>query len=640
MASKKKGPNYDASSIKVLEGLDAVRKRPAMYIGSTDEKGLHHIFVEVLDNVIDEAIAGYCDTAWITIKEDGSLSVKDNGRGIPIDTHKSGKSALEVVMTNLHAGGKFDNKAYQVSGGLHGVGIKCTNALSSWMVTKVFKDGKVYEQEYKRGIPQTGVEPSGETDFTGTEHIFKPDEEIFSVTDFNYNRILKRCRENAFLVPGLTFFLVDERKDQQQSHSFYFENGIKTYVRAYNAGKKKLMHPIYIKEEEENVIIEVALQHTEESNTELISFTNNILNIEGGTHESGFKAALTSAVNSYAKDNNLLSKLKGALSGDDVREGLTAIISVKVPEPQFEGQTKLKLNNPEVKSIVYSSVREKLLEFFEEHPSEAKGLINKAVMAKKARVAAKKARKAIQRKGALSSTSLPGKLADCSSKDPEESEIYIVEGDSAGGSAKQGRDRMTQAIFPLRGKPLNAEKSHLASVLKNKEFANLVKALGAGVGEEMDLDNLRYHKVIIMTDADVDGAHIITLTMTFLFRYMPELIKQGYVYIAQPPLFKIVDGSKNVYWVQTEEEKEAIKARILKDGHKVSNVQRFKGLGEMNPKQLWHTTMDPENRILRRVTIEDAEESNIIFNTLMGSEVPPRRRFIMEHAKFADVDMD
>lgn len=631
--------SYNAQSITVLKGLEAVRKRPSMYIGSTDEHGLHHIVYEAMDNSVDEAIAGFCDTIWVSINEDGSVTVRDNGRGIPVEIHKEyKKSALEIAMTNLHAGGKFDKNAYKVSGGLHGVGVKCTNALSEWMETKVFINGKIYYQRYARGKALKDVEVIGDTELNGTSQTFYPDKEIFTTIEFDYNTLAKRCKQQAFLVAGLTFFIQDRRKGREELCTFYFEDGIKAYVKSINSGSDILMSPVYFKDLTNDVLVEVALQYRDSIKTEIRCFTNNIINLEGGTHDIGFRTALTKAINDYIKKNELLKGDDDALTGDDVREGLTAIVSVKVKDPQFEGQTKLKLNNPEVRGAVFSVVREKLLEYFSENPKEAKTVVEKCLLAKKARIAAKAARETVMRKGALSGMALPGKLADCTETDPSKSEIYIVEGDSAGGSAKQGRDRFTQAVFPLRGKPLNAEKSHLGSVLKNKEFEGLITALGAGVGEEIDIEKLRYHKVIIMTDADVDGSHIVTLVLTFLYRHMSKLLEEGYVYIAQPPLYKVVDSKKQSRWVKDDQGLEDLKKEIENQKTKIINIQRFKGLGEMNPEQLWETTMNPENRILKKVTIEDAEDTDQIFTTLMGDEVAPRKRFIVEYAKFAQID--
>lgn len=632
---------YDAQQITVLKGLEAVRKRPAMYIGSTDTYGLHHLVYEAIDNAIDESLAGFCDTVWITINKDGSITVKDNGRGFPIGEHKDfpGKSALEVAMTNLHAGGKFEKGAYKVSAGLHGVGIKCTNALSKWMRTQVFKDGKIYEQSYERGKAVSKLEIVGKSKETGTAQTFMPDEEIFSTTEFNFNTLVKRARQQAFLVAKLRFILKDERPKPHRVHSLYFENGIKTYVRIINSGSNTLMEPMYLKDSSNDVMVEVAFQYRDSINTEILCFTNNILNADGGMHDVGFKTAITKAINDHGKKTGIFKSEKDVLTGDDVREGLTAIVSVKLHDPQFEGQTKLKLNNPEVKSAVYKVVREKLMEHLDENPKESRAILERALLAQKARVAAKAARDTIMRKTALAGMTLPGKLADCSETDPTKSELFIVEGDSAGGSAKQGRDRFTQAVFPLRGKPLNAEKAHLGAVLKNKEFEGLVTAVGTGIGENINLEKLRYHKLIIMTDADVDGAHIYTLVLTFFYRHMPELIEAGHVYLAQPPLYKIVDNKKNSYWVKDDEARIAVEQKIANNGAKVVSMQRFKGLGEMNADQLTETTMSAETRTLKRVSIDDAEEADRTFSTLMGDEVAPRKRFILEHAKFAELDV-
>ncbi|HOU76318.1 MAG TPA: DNA gyrase subunit B [Candidatus Dojkabacteria bacterium] len=632
--------SYGADNITILKGLEAVRKRPAMYIGSTDEHGLHHIIYELIDNSIDEAIAGFCDTIWVTIHKDGSLTVRDNGRGIPVGIHtKTGKSALEIAMTNLHAGGKFDKKSYKVSSGLHGVGMKCTNALSEWMLTRVYTDGGIYEQKYERGIPVTEVEKKGDTKEHGTEHTFYPDKEIFSTTEFKLNTIVKRCRQQAFLVAGLMFFVTDERLEEPKKYSCYFESGIKSYVRIINSGSTILSGVFTCNDTVDDVMVEIALQYRGSNDMEIKSFSNNILNVEGGMHEVGFKSGLTKVLNEYAKKKELIKNIKDQLTGDDVREGLTAIVSVKVREPQFEGQTKMKLNNPEVRGAVYKVMYDKFLEYLEEFPDSAKAIMEKCFLARKARIAAKAARESVMRKGVLSGPTLPGKLADCTETDPVKSELYIVEGDSAGGSAKQARDRFTQAVFPLRGKPLNAEKAGIANILKNKELEGLVTAMGAGIGDQINLEKIRYHKLIIMTDADVDGSHIVTLVLTFLFRHMRKMIESGFVYVAQPPLFKIVDTRKNVFWVKDEIERDNKVAEILANGNKIVNVQRFKGLGEMNPEQLWETTMNPEVRILKQINIDDAEEANRIFTTLMGDEVAPRRRFILEHSQFAELDI-
>jgi DNA gyrase subunit B len=631
--------NYDASKIRVLEGLEAVRKRPAMYIGSTDTTGLHHLLKEVIDNSVDEAIAGHCDHITVVVHKDGSLEISDNGRGMPVDTHKQTKvSALETIMTSLHAGGKFDDGAYKVSGGLHGVGIKCTNALSEWMKTTVYKDGKIYQQEYKQGDKQTEVEEIGKTDKSGTTHIFYPDKEIFSTIEWDIKKIIKMCREHAYLTGGLRFTVIDERAEEKpEIFELYFENGVKSFVQFMNMDDNVITNTFSINGEEDGVIADVAIQYTESLDENIKCYTNNIINPEGGTHLTGFKSALTLSSNDYAKEKDMLKGVKGNLSGSDIREGITAVISVKVGDPQFEGQTKIKLNNPEVKSAVQKIMKDALDTYFRERPSQAKSIISKAVLAKKARAAAKAARDAVVRKGALESGGLPGKLADCSSKKPEESELFIVEGDSAGGSAKQGRDRETQAVLPLRGKIINSQKYRIDRVLANNEIKDIVTALGIGIGETLDLSKLRYHKIILMNDADVDGQHITTLVLTILFRFFKPLIEEGYVYVAQPPLFKVNIGKKKYYFVN-DEEKDKFVAEARKKG-KNPTINRFKGLGEMNPSQLAETTMDPEQRVLKRVNIEDVEQAEKTFEMLMGKKVPPRRRFIQANAKLATLDV-
>lgn len=634
--------NYQASNIQVLQGLEAVRKRPAMYIGSTDRNGLHHIFTEILDNSVDEAIAGYCSRIWVTLHSDGSLSVKDNGRGIPVEIHSQTKvSTLETVMTNLHAGGKFEEGAYKVSGGLHGVGMKCTNALSEWMVTTVQRDGGIYQQEYKRGIPQAPVKQVGDSNLTGTEHRFLPDSDIFTEVDFDFKDIVKKCRQHAYLTAGLRISVKDERVEKGKEpklFDLYFEDGIKSYVLFMNIDEKFVNEdPFYIKKELDGVLVETAIQYTNAMDENVKCYTNNIINPEGGTHLSGFRTALTSAINTYAQKTDLLKGLTTSLSGDDVREGLTAVVSVKVANPQFEGQTKIKLNNPEVKNAVAKIVRDELLMYFEEHPKEAKAIIDKAVLAYKAKAAAKAARDAVIRKSALESTTLPGKLADCISKNPADSELYIVEGDSAGGSAKQGRDRHTQAVLPLRGKIINTHKYRVDRVLGNNEFKDITTALGVGIGDTLDISKLRYHKVIIMSDADVDGLHITTLVLTLLYRFFKPLIDGGYIYVAQPPLHKVEIGKKKYYFLN-DSEKDAF-IRKAKDAGKNPTSNRFKGLGEMNPEQLWETTMSPEKRALKQVSIEDGEEAEKVFEMLMGTEVPPRRRFIQKYARRANLDV-
>ena len=631
--------NYGASNIQVLKGLEAVRKRPAMYIGSTDVHGLHHIFIEILDNSVDEAIAGFCDHIWVTLNKDGSLTVKDNGRGIPVETHAETKvSTLETVMTNLHAGGKFESGAYKVSGGLHGVGMKCTNALSEWMITTVRRDGGVYQQKYERGAPVAPVEKIADTNETGTEHTFMPDDKIFSTTEFDFQTIVKKCRQHAYLTAGLRISVIDDSEGNHKQYDLYFEDGIKSYVQFLNLDEKVIGNePFYMSKQEDDVVVEVAMQYTDGMDEDVRCYTNNIINPEGGTHLAGFRTAITSALNTYAQKAELLKGLSGTLSGDDVREGLTAVVSVKVPSPQFEGQTKIKLNNPEVKSIVGKVVRDELLTFLTENPLIAKEIIGKAVLANKAKAAAKAARDAVIRKSALETTTLPGKLADCTSRDPVECELFIVEGNSAGGSAKQGRDRHTQAILPLRGKIINTHKYRGDRVLENSEFNDITTALGVGIGDTFDISKLRYHKIIIMSDADVDGLHITTLVLTLFFRFFRPLIEQGYVYVAQPPLHKVEIGKKKYYFLNDEEKNEFVTKAKAEGKVPVSN--RFKGLGEMNPEQLRETTMDAEKRVLKKVHIEDAEEAEKTFEMLMGNEVPPRRRFIQTHARKATLDI-
>ncbi|AKB81794.1 DNA gyrase subunit B [Methanosarcina barkeri 3] len=620
---------YDASHIQVLEGLEAVRKRPSMYIGSTDSRGLHHLVYEVVDNSIDEALAGFCTRVNVTINPDGSVTVLDNGRGIPIDPHPfHKKSALEVVMTVLHAGGKFDKNTYKVSGGLHGVGVSVVNALSEWLEVEVSREGKKYFQRYTRGKPEADVQEIGTSDTTGTKTTFKPDAKIFETLDFDYEVLSNRLRELAFLNRGLTISLQDLRTPEGQAEIFTYEGGIVEFVKYLNNKKQPLHDPIYFERQRDDMVVEIAMQYTSSYTENVYSFANNINTHEGGTHIIGFKTALTRVANDYIKANKL-SKEDIKLTGDDVREGLTAIISVKLMEPQFEGQTKTKLGNSDVKGIVDSLVTDGLAEYFEENPKVANVILEKALLAQKAREAAKKARELTRRKNALEVSTLPGKLADCSEKNPAACEIYIVEGNSAGGSAKQGRDRSFQAILPLRGKILNVEKSRLAKILKNEEIISLITAIGTGISEDFSLESARYHKVIIMTDADVDGEHIRTLLLTLFFRYMRPLIDEGYVYIAQPPLYRIKKG-KAEYYVHSDRELEIKKKEL---GEKGLGIQRYKGLGEMNPGQLWETTMDPESRTLLQVTLEDAIRADEIFRVLMGDEVEPRRNFIETHAK-------
>jgi len=631
--------DYGASNIQVLKGLEAVRRKPAMYIGSTDVHGLHHIFTEILDNSVDEAIAGYCSQIWVILNQDGSITVRDNARGIPVDIHPETKvSTLETVMTNLHAGGKFEQGAYKVSGGLHGVGMKCTNALSEWMVTTVKRDGGIFEQRYERGVPVAPVKRIGDSNETGTQHTFMPDDKIFSTTTFDFETIVKKCRQHAYLTAGLRISVIDDTHGEYKQYDLYFEDGIKSYVQFLNLEMKAIgEEPFYMNKQDGEIVVEVALQYTDDMDEDVRCYTNNIINPEGGTHLAGFRTAITSAINTYATKAELLKGLGGTLSGDDVREGLTAVISVKVPNPQYEGQTKIKLNNPEVKSVVAKVVRDELLTYFEEHPQDAKNVIGKAVLANKAKAAAKAARDAVIRKNALESTTLPGKLADCTSKDPAESELFIVEGNSAGGSAKQGRDRHTQAILPLRGKIINTHKYRVDRVLENSEFNDITTALGVGIGDTLDMAKLRYHKIIIMSDADVDGLHITTLVLTLLFRFFRPLIEGGYVYVAQPPLHKVEIGKKKFYFLN-DQEKDDFVAKAKSAG-KVPVSNRFKGLGEMNPEQLRDTTMDPKSRVLKKVHIEDAEEAEKVFEMLMGNEVPPRRRFIQSHARKATLDI-
>ena len=621
--------DYDTSSIKVLEGLKAVKQNPAMYIGSTDERGLHHLVYEVVDNAIDEALAGYCTKVDVSLNSDGSVTVSDNGRGIPVSTHKKyKKTGVELVMTTLHAGGKFDRDSYKVSGGLHGVGVSVVNALSDWLEVTVSRNGMKYYQKYDHGVTVKPLEEIGSTDETGTTITFLPDSEIFETTTYKFSMIETRLKELAFLNAGLQITIIDKRDGN--SSRFKFDGGIKEFVRHINRNKTPLHpDPIFVSAEREDVEVELSIQYTDGYTENVFTFANNINTHEGGTHLSGFKAALTRVLNDYGKSNNLFDSKEFSLRGEDCREGITAVISCKVKSPQFEGQTKTKLGNSEVRGIVERLTNEKLSEFFEENPTVAKIIVNKAIMASRARAAARKARELTRRKGLLESSALPGKLADCSSRDPSKTELYIVEGDSAGGSAKQGRDKDFQAILPLRGKILNVEKARMDKILKNKEILALITAIGTGIGEEFDILKARYHKVIIMTDADVDGEHIRTLLLTFFFRYMRELVEEGYLYIAQPPLYKLKKG-KRVEYVYSE------KARINmvnEMGGSGISVQRYKGLGEMNANQLWDTTMDPANRLTAQVTVDDAVEADELFTILMGEKVEPRREFIENHAK-------
>lgn len=664
---------YSADQIQVLEGLEPVRKRPGMYIGSTDVRGLHHCVYEIVDNAVDEAMAGHCDTIIVVMHDDGSISVEDNGRGIPVDMHPKKKlPALEIVLTTLHAGGKFggDDSGYKVSGGLHGVGSSVVNALSDKMRAEVYRDGNVYHQEYKRGKTQYALKTEGKTKKNGTKIQFWPDGTIFDTLEFSMTTLLTRFRQQCYLTRGITVSLLDERqkrpeedKNHPRLYRFSFEGGIAAYVRHLNESKEAVGSPIWFEKDTDDGMVEVGLQYTQSFQEHVVSFANNIHTTEGGHHLSGFKAAITRTINAYARKGGFLKEKEENLTADDVREGLTAVISVRLKDPQFEGQTKAKLGNAEMKTAVEQVVNEKLAEYLEEHPAEAKEIIGKCSLAARARLAARAARDSVIRKGALEGMTLPGKLADCSSRDPSESEIFIVEGDSAGGSAKQGRNRKFQAILPLRGKILNVEQARLDRMLANNEIKSLIIAMGIGIGEIKDLSKLRYHRIVIMTDADVDGAHIRTLLLTLFYRYFPELIEAGYLYIAQPPLYKISKG-KDQRYAYTDEQKEIIltdmgvnpndeqdagaieeteeteeaeeteeegEAKTKKKSR--ANIQRYKGLGEMNPDQLWETTMDPENRIMLRVTMEDIEAADNVFSTLMGPEVPPRKKFIQTHAK-------
>ncbi|MDP4156903.1 MAG: DNA topoisomerase (ATP-hydrolyzing) subunit B [Bacillota bacterium] len=624
---------YDANQIQVLEGLEAVRKRPGMYIGSTSGKGLHHLVWEIVDNSIDEALAGYCDQIKVIIEEDNSITVKDNGRGIPVGIQeKMGRPAVEVIMTVLHAGGKFGGGGYKVSGGLHGVGASVVNALSSLMEVFVHRDGNIYYQKYHRGVPAEDLKIIGTTDYTGTTTHFVPDGEIFTETlEFEYDTLATRIRELAFLNRGINISIEDKRVENKRNE-YHYEGGIKSYVEHLNR-TKEVVHeePIYLEGERDGISIEVALQYNEGYTESIYSFANNIHTYEGGTHESGFKTALTRVINDYARKNGLIKENDANLSGEDVREGITAIISVKHPDPQFEGQTKTKLGNSEVRTITDSVFSSHLEKFLLENPVVGRKIVEKGLMASRARLAAKKARELTRRKSALEVSSLPGKLADCSSKDPSESEIYIVEGDSAGGSAKQGRDRHFQAILPLRGKILNVEKARLDRILSNNEVRAMITAIGTGIGEDFDIAKARYHKVVIMTDADVDGAHIRTLLLTFFYRYMRKILEAGYVYIAQPPLYKVQQG-KRIEYAYNDKELDRI-FQELPNSPK-PNIQRYKGLGEMNPEQLWETTMDPSTRTMLQVNLEDAIEADETFEMLMGDKVEPRRIFIEENAKY------
>ena len=641
--------SYSAENIQVLEGLEAVRKRPAMYIGDISSKGLHHLVYEVVDNSIDEALAGYCDHIEVTINEDNSITVQDNGRGIPVDYHeKEKKSALEVVMTVLHAGGKFDKGSYKVSGGLHGVGVSCVNALSTHMTTQVFRNGKIYQQEYSCGHPLYSVKEVGTTDITGTRQQFWPDDTIFTETVYNYDILATRMRELAYLNAGIKISLTDLRVKDEEGNAkkeiFYSEEGLKEFVRYVDSSREHFMNDvIYINTEKQGTPVEVAIMYNTSYNENVHSYVNNINTIEGGTHLAGFRRALTRTLKKYAEDNKMLEKAKVEIAGDDFREGLTAVISIKVAEPQFEGQTKTKLGNNEVMGAVDQAVGEALTYYLEEHPKEAKLIVDKVILAAQARIAARKARESVQRKSPMSGGGMPGKLADCSSKDPEECELFLVEGDSAGGSAKQGRNRAFQAILPLRGKILNVEKAMWHKAFESDEVNNIIQALGIRFGvdgedsKEANIDNLRYKKIIIMTDADVDGSHIDTLIMTLFFRYFPQVIQQGCLYIATPPLYLCTKGKAKEYcW--TDQQRQKFIDTYGGGSENAVHTQRYKGLGEMNPEQLWETTMNPENRMLKQVHLENAAEADYIFSMLMGEDVGPRRDFIEKNATYANID--
>lgn len=642
------GKNYSARSIQVLEGLEPVRKRPGMYIGGTSLEGLHHLIWEVVSNSIDEAMAGYGKYIEVRLLPDNRISVEDEGRGIPVDKHpQTGLSALETVMTKLHAGGKFGGEGYKVSGGLHGVGVSVVNALSIWTRVEVSQNGKVYMQEYKKGIAQNKIKVIGKTKRTGTKVFFEPDPEIFKEISWNWKTISEYLRKQAYLTKGIHIKLIDAReKDEknQRQVGFCFDGGIKSFVKFLNRGKESINSIFYVEKEKDDLLVELALQYQDGLKENVFSFANNINTPGGGMHESGFRTALTRTINNYARKNNLLKEKEDNLTADDVREGLTAVISVKLKDPQFEGQTKDKLGNPEARAAVNTVTNEALTEYFEENPQDAKAIVAKGALSARARLAAKAAKDAVVRKGALEGMTLPGKLADCSSRDATQSELYIVEGDSAGGSAKQGRDRKFQAILPLRGKILNVEKARLDRMLSSAEIKSLVIALGTGIGDQMEADRVRYHRIIIMTDADVDGSHIRTLLLTLFYRHFEELIKRGYIYIAQPPLYQLKKNKDIRYVFSDEEKEEALKQMLgsrkvkIEKGEEVNDtsgisIQRYKGLGEMNPDQLWETTMDPATRVMQQVTIEDAQRADQIFDVLMGNEVEPRKRFIQAHAK-------
>lgn len=626
--------NYNAGSIQVLEGLEPVRKRPGMYIGSTGTKGLHHCVMEVMDNSIDEVLAGRADTVKVVIYKDGSISIEDNGSGIPVEVHpKTGKSTLETVLTVLHAGGKFNNDAYKVSGGLHGVGVSCVNALSEWLIATVKRSGHIYEQHFARGKAQGDIQVVGDTKESGTTIQFMPDSEIFDTTEFSKEVLVTKFREVAFLNKGVRITLIDEREEDPQEEVFHYEGGIKSFVEYINRSKNAISEDIiYFDKSMEDCELEIAMQYTDGYSENVLTFANNIHTTEGGYHLTGFRNALTRALNDYGRKANIIKEKEDNLSGDDAREGLTAIVSVKLKEPQFEGQTKAKLGNSEVQGIVNTTCYQELIDYFELHPQEGKKIIEKAISAQRAREAARKARDLSRgKRSVLDNTTLPGKLADCQSNDNTETEIFIVEGDSAGGSAKQGRDRKFQAILPLRGKILNVEKARLDRILAYEEIKAMITAFGTGIDTEFNIEKLRYGKIIIMTDADVDGAHIRTLLLTFFFRHMRELVDDGHIYIAQPPLY-MVSKNRKEYYVYDDDELEALLKEIGRDNY---TIQRYKGLGEMNPEQLWETTMDPEHRILLRVNVDDAVNADEIFSMLMGDKVEPRREFIEKNAKYA-----
>ena len=648
--------SYDAGQIQVLEGLEPVRKRPGMYIGGTGKDGLHHLIKEIADNSIDEAIAGHASEVNVRLLADGGITISDDGRGIPVDVHpKTGKSTLETVLTILHAGGKFGGGGYKVSSGLHGVGVSVVNALSKKLVAQVHKDGIIYQQTYEKGVPTSELEKVGKTNRTGTTVSFWPDDTIFQETTFEYDWVVDYLRHQAYLTKGVRTFVFDERTNEE--YCFYFEGGIQSYVRHLNLGKDVVGDKVfYVEKQVEDVGVEVSLQYNDSFNETVKAFANNVYNPDGGTHMVGFRAALTRVINDYARKNSILKEKEDNLSGDDVREGLTAVILVKIPDPQFEGQTKNKLGNPEIRGYVEKVMAEYFSYYLEENPNVAKGIIGKALLAARARKAARAARDSIIRKGVLDGASMPGKLSDCSSKDPADSEIYLVEGDSAGGSAKSGRDSKTQAILPLRGKVLNVERARLDKMLANNEIVSLIKALGVGIDEQFDMNGLRYHRIIIMTDADVDGSHISTLLLTFFFRYMAPVIEGGYLYLAKPPLFLIKQSSTKKHYAYSDEERDAILQKLIEERKAngaiidasddmrkqagVTEIQRYKGLGEMDADQLWETTMNPENRVLVQVKVEDAEKADAIFNKLMGEEVDLRKNFIQSRAKFVkDLDI-